>query len=82
MKATLVRNGNHMRPMLAVLERYGIGAEDKYGRGRWITPGDLKLIAEKMQTDPSKIDTGTDLYVKGTCQHNHVRLQDYRELFI
>ena len=79
-KAVLVRNGRHMSPMLAVLERYGIGKEDKYGRGRWIEFDDLDLIAAGMQKDPSRIDTGADLYVKGTCQHNHVRLQDFRDL--
>lgn len=83
-RSVLVRNGRHMAPMFAVLERYGIGGEDPYGRGRWITPWDLWKIAAKMEKDPSKVMGGVDnkeVYVKGTCQHNHVRLADFRELW-
>ena len=32
MKKTLVRNGKHQRPLLAVLTRYGIGQQDGYDR--------------------------------------------------
>lgn len=80
-KSALVRNGRHMRPMLAVLERYGIGEADKYGRGRWIKPADLAAIKEHMLNDKSLIQKGESLFVKGTCIHNYVSFADFNKVF-
>lgn len=80
-KSVLVRNGQHQRPMLAVLERYGIGASDQYGRGRWISAGDLPAIQAGMGGDASRIEFQGVVFVNGTNRHNLVRLSDYQELF-
>ena len=83
--AVLVRNGRHMRPLLAVLLRYGIGLHDKYDRGLWISETDLPRIKEHMASDP----TGHDVmwngkafrFVRGTNIHNDVQFSDFNELF-
>ena len=84
-KSVLVRNGQHMRPMLAVCHRYGVGADDKYGRGVWITISDLQTIADKMETDPTAIRGKWNgvpyLMVNGTNIHNQVMMCDFEELF-
>lgn len=77
----LVRNGRHMRPMWAVLERYRIGSKDKYNRGRWIMPEDLEKIEEKMNEDPSRMITGSGIWVQGSNIHNHVNLVDFYALW-
>ena len=79
MSSVLVRNGHHMRPMLAVLERSGIGALDKYGRGRWIAKSDLPAILEAIRSHPRAMRSGsadTAWLCPGTNIHNWV---DYRE---
>ena len=81
MKKSLVRNGKHQRPMLAVLERYDIGMPDNYGRGRWITEKSLKGIRHCMNIDPSRIVYPDDIFVQGSNQHNHVSLSDFERLF-
>lgn len=81
MKKVLIRNGKHMRPMLAVLERYGIGSIDGYNRGRWITEKDLPAIEQQM-LGHRHIDVGNGvIYVQGTNQHNHVSNTDFKKLF-
>lgn len=81
----LIRNGSHQRPMLAVLERYGIGCPDKYGRGRWIAEKDLPAIAAGMKKDPTRgsvTQCGMTLeFVQGSNRHNSVTLADFAELF-
>ena len=71
--------------MLAVLIRYGIGAADKYDRGRWITETDISRIAAGMETDPTKLIVPFNgkkyTFVNGTNQHNQVRLNDFTQLF-
>lgn len=81
MKKALIRNGRHQRPMLSVLERYGIGDPDGYGRGRWITIRDLAGIQRSMEADPRRIVRPDDVFVPGTNQHNHVSLSDFQRLF-
>lgn len=81
MKKSLVRNGRHQRPMLSVLERYGIGDIDGYGRGRWITIRDLSGIQSCMEADPNRIVYPDDIFVPGTNQHNHVSMSDFQKLF-
>lgn len=85
MKKTLVRNGQHMRPMLAVLRRYGIGQQDGYDRGLWITEADLPKIEEHMVTDPTRHEFRwngkTYLLVNGTNIHNDVSIADFKNLF-
>ena len=77
----LVRKNRHMGPMYAVLSRYGIGSDDQYGRGLWISAADLAAIGECMATDSSKV-TGPDwIAVRGTNIHNHVMFSDFSELF-
>lgn len=77
--AKLVKNGHHMKPMLAVLVRYGIGTEDQYDRGRWITKKDLVAIYQGMMADETLLrrhDAG-DPIVMGTNIHNYVRYTDF-----
>ena len=80
-KKALVRNGRHMRPMLAVLERYNIGTVDGSGRGRWISERDIPVIRRRMEEDPTRIVNEGYIFVQGTCIHNHVIISDYVELF-
>ena len=80
-KSVLVRKGQHMRPMLAVLERYGIGQIDTYGRGRWITERDIPIIRKQMDIDSSKITSAGRTLVKGSNLHNYVEVADYVQLF-
>ena len=83
--AKLVRNGSHMRPMLAVLERHNIGAVDSYGRGRWISESDLPAILEAIKSEPSAIRGGSaedDYLCAGTNRHNYVSYRDdFKTLF-
>ena len=79
--SVLVRNGQHMRPMLSVLKRYGIGAADKYGRGLWISKNDLPEIWERMNTDETRGTIQGVVFVSGTNMHNSVLLRDFEELF-
>ena len=81
----LVKNGQHMRPMLAVCRRYGVGSPDKYDRGVWISKANLDTIRAMMESDPSAI-RGTFngkpwIMVNGTNKHNQVMLRDFEELF-
>lgn len=84
-KSVLVRNGQHQRPMLAVLNRYEIGQLDQYGRGRWITANDLPRIEAGMGLDPSaqrgEYNGKPYLFVKGTNIHSLVQFKDFLELF-
>lgn len=80
-KVRLVRNGRHMRPMLAVLTRNDIGVVDKYNRGRWISDADLPRIKSAMLTDPTRVVDPRDVFVAGTNQHNHVGFADFTRLF-
>jgi len=88
----LVRNGRHMRPMLDVLTRYGIGSIDQYGRGRWISEKDIPSILDHMRSDPTAIwfcgqcrceadKPGAYCYVDGTNRHNQVSIGDFSQLF-
>ena len=81
----LVRNGHHMRPMLAVCRRYGVGFHDKYDRGVWISKTDVDTIGKMMETDPTAIRGVWNgkpwLAVNGTNRHNQVVLRDFEELF-
>lgn len=81
MKSALIRNGQHQRPLLAVVKRYGIGSPDKYDRGIWISQNDIPAIEAGMQSDPSAFLFGGRLLVKGTNIHNHVELADFVSLF-
>ena len=82
----LVRDRMHMRPMLAVLKRYGIGQPDKYRRGVWIEKSDLPAILEGMKADPTCMKGGAaadDYIVQGTNLHNHVRfVEDFKQWLI
>lgn len=85
MKNVLIRDGKHMRPMLAVCRRYGVGQADKYDRGVWLSESDLSIIEKMMQEDPSRV-TGVFngkpwIAVKGTNIHNSVMLDDFTGLF-
>lgn len=83
-KDVLVRKGQHMGPMYAVLSRYGIGKPDKYDRGLWISVSDIPAIKSGMLHDRTLI---TDFWghpctiVQGTCRHNHVGIDDFEDLF-
>ena len=79
--SVLVKNRAHQGPMCAVLRRYGIGTPDKYYRGIWIRRADLAAIQTAMFEDPRAIPCGTSVYVPGTCQHNHVGIEDFEKLF-
>ena len=84
-KDVLVRKGQHMGPMYAVLKRYGIGKPDKYDRGLWISSTDLVDILSGMESDPvsySGIHNGKKwIAVNGTNQHNQVLFSDFAKLF-
>lgn len=82
----LVRDGHHMRPMLAVLRRYGIGEEDGFGRGRWIEKSDLQRIEACMWQDEHRIEYADygrtrKVCVPGTCRHNHVGIREFARLW-
>lgn len=80
----LVRNGAHMRPMLAVLERGKIGSPDQYRRGRWIAESDLPAILDAIRSHPRAIRAGaadTDWRCPGTNIHNWVAYSDFEEMF-
>lgn len=77
----LVRNGQHQRPMLAVLRRYGIGEADRYSRGIWIHKEDLSDILERMQSDRSFFMHGDEYVVNGSSKHNQVMFSDFEKLF-
>lgn len=82
MKMILIRNGRHMRPMLAVVTRYNIGKLDPYERGRWITECDIPIIKNKMREDRTFLSRdGKEMYVQGTNMHNYVSINDFIELF-
>lgn len=80
-KQVLVTRGNHMRPMLAALNRYGIGAVDKYDRGRWVSINDLPDIVDAIEEDETAIVVQGVTFVRGTNQHNHVSSRDFYKLF-
>lgn len=82
-KSVLVRNGRHMRPMLAVLQRYDVGEHDQYNRGRWIRESDLPRIYEGMMYDPTPYAShkAPDPFVIGTNIHNTVSYHEFEELF-
>ena len=83
----LVRKNRHMGPMHAVLTRYGIGIEDKFGRGIWILESDLPQIEAAMRKDPTFCVVGgnygwpKELCVNGTNIHNQVLFRDFKKLF-
>ena len=84
MRRMLIRNGQHQRPMLAVLERNELGVVDEYHRGRWIYKKDLPAILDAIRSDPEAIRIGAadwDWGCPGTNRHNCVRFSDFRELF-
>ena len=81
MKQVLVKNGNHQRPMLAVLDRYNIGSLDKYGRGRWISVNDLPDISDRFDADKTAIRYPETVFVMGTNRHNYVNLDEFYKLF-
>lgn len=85
MKKALVRNGRHQRPLIAVLTRYGIGQQDGYDRGLWITEAYLPRIEAGMASDKSRHDVQwngrTFMFVNGTNMHNDVSMDDFNELF-
>ena len=85
MKNVLVKNGKHMRPLRAVLLRYGIGQPDKYDRGLWISKADLPRIQDGMASDPTGHDVRwngkTYRFVRGTNIHNEVQFSDFENLF-
>ena len=78
----LVRNRG-MRPMWSVLNRYGIGNNDKYDRGLWITVKDLKSIRENMLNDSTIISRllPRQIMVNGSNQHNQVDFMEFVALF-
>ncbi len=81
----LVKNDGGFRPMHAVLERYGIGSTDKYGRGIWISHTDLPAIKDAMDADPTAVRGEWKgkpyLFVQGSSKHNHVQYADFSGLF-
>ncbi len=80
----LVRNGRHMRPMLAVLTRNRIGSLDKYYRGRWIEKSDLPSILNAIRNDRSALRCGAaedDWCCNGTNIHNAAYYYDFVKLF-
>ena len=84
MKRILVRDGKHMRPMLAVLKRADIGSVDSYGRGRWIAESDLPAILDAIRSHPMARRAGAadwDWLCPGTNQHNSARFSDFKALF-
>ena len=83
-KKVLVRDGHHMRPMLAILIRHNLGSLDQYGRGRWISEKDLPAILDAIRCDPTARRGGTaeDMWLcQGTNRHNAVWFSEFRDLF-
>lgn len=80
MKAILVRNGKHQRPIKAVFDRYGLGTPDKYDRGIWVTPDEIKKTVSMMDGDKSLIRKGEGKFVRGTNMHNYVSDLDLLDL--
>ena len=80
MKKTLIRNGRHMRPMLAVLERNGLGSvdalKDGTSRGRWITEADLPAIRAAIIKEGCSFNDG-DALCDGANIHNTVYFRDF-----
>ena len=79
----LVRNGQHMRPMLEVLNRYDIGSIDEYGRGRWLHINDLQNLYSSMLQDRTvyKACVPEWVGVQGTNIHNMTRFGSFLSLF-
>ena len=69
------------KPMIAVLNRYGIGKRDRYDRGLWISVADLPDIIDGMIEDKTALEAGNDTYVMGTNRHNYVCTKEFYELF-
>ena len=67
--------------MATVLKRYGIGTDDKYDRGIWISPADLEAIKEGMMAQRNKIVGCGDVAVPGTNIHNWVYYSQFVRLF-
>jgi len=83
-KKALVRDGRHMRPMLAVLQRGNIGELDTYGRGRWIAESDLPAILAEIKRGRYAMQTAADPDAWGCCGtniHNWVDFREFKTLF-
>lgn len=80
MSEILISFHRHHGPMARVLERYGIGTRDRYGRGIWVNRDDLPAIEAAMEADPTKIVHGERILVQGSNKHNHVELADFRRI--
>ena len=76
----LIRNGQHMRPMFAVVKRGGIGLEDGFDRGIWISKSDLPVLLDYFKKNGHAY--GSDYWCIGTNQHNTVFYSDFVKLWI
>ena len=81
MSEILISFHRHKGQMARVLERYGIGSLDKYGRGIWVNRDDLPAIEAAMEAYPTRIVHGERIFVQGSNKHNHVELADFRRMF-
>lgn len=78
MKDVLIKSRG-MKPMWTVLKRYGIGNEDQYDRGLWITIQDLPVIRENMLKDKTILDRWLpdQIMVEGSNRHNYVEFMEF-----
>lgn len=84
MKYAAIHNGKHMRPMHAILTRYGIGKTNPYTGAIIISEADLPAIRAAMLSDKTCIigdAQGTPL-VDGSNSHNSVWYTDFESLFM
>ena len=79
----LIKSGHGNNPVLAVLRRYGIGSEDRHGRGLWVDPASVPAIEAAMTEGPHAIRREFKgkacVFVPGTNQHNYVGMKDIKE---
>ena len=78
----MISRHRHQGPICGMLERYGIGQPDRYGRGIWLSEADLPKIIARMKSDPTRIEAGGRLFVKGSEKgNNHVEMYEIQRLF-
>ena len=65
--------------MHVILKRYGIGAEDDWGRGIWLTTAGLPVLADAMRKDPTAREIGGELFIC-PLKYHYVAFSDFEEL--
>lgn len=77
-RVLIYRHGRHWL-MHVILKRYGIGTDDDWGRGIWLTTADLPVLADAMRKDPTAREIGGELFICPLKFH-YVAFGDFEEL--